>query len=163
MQQAEEVIEAKAEAPTEDASAAAATADEPAGTDQPIAHTVAGLLPESRLGPDDFQVLKVVGQGAFGKVLAVKRIRAPLSSPAQGFNPNTAFAACRARLPGGQAMSGYLLLRADDRVCLFCSSQLSQAQRLFLPQVFDRQRGQGQYFSFLHTIIEPAASHDIGP
>ena len=39
-------------------------------------------LPESRLGPDDFQVLKVVGQGAFGKVPAVhtSQLNAPVSS-----------------------------------------------------------------------------------
>ena len=35
------------------------------------AESATAPLLENRLGPDDFQVLKVVGQGAFGKVRAV--------------------------------------------------------------------------------------------
>ena len=58
----------------QDDSALAATAEEDAvlADGEPTSPgTAPAPLPESRLGPDDFQVLKVVGQGAFGKVRAV--------------------------------------------------------------------------------------------
>jgi len=53
----------------------AATAEDAAvGVDElTSAESAMAPLPESRLGPDDFQVLKVVGQGAFGKVRVVQQ------------------------------------------------------------------------------------------